>query len=224
MTTASPGPSTATALTARRGASAETMLATVHELAADRYAGRRIGTPGGKAAAAWLADQLRAVGAAVTPDAFEVTGVKELQSTPALAVGPRNLVHRRDFAEQLTSAEVPVPRSGPLAPAETGSWHGRWVLVAGADQQTVDRARTEAAAGLLVPRGADEAGWMPKMIAGPPTGPVAILSVRTDLHAALAHNVGQMVTASVPMRTIATTGTNVHGVFAQASPSSCRWC
>jgi len=217
MTTASPGPSTAAAVTARRGASAETMLATVHELAADRYAGRRIGTPGGKAAAAWLADQLRAAGAAVTLDAFETTGVKELQSTPALAVGPRNLVHRRDFAEQLTSAEVPAPRSGPLAPAETGSWHGRWVLAAGADQQTVDRARTEAAAGLLVPRGADEAGWMPKMIAGPPTGPVAILSVRTDLHAALAHHLGQTVTASVPMRTITTTGTNVHGVFAHAS-------
>jgi hypothetical protein len=214
MTSASPGPVAAEAASARRGASTETMLATVHELAADTYAGRRVGTPGGRTATTWLADQLRALGAALRLDEFEVTGVKELQATPVLAVGQRSLVHRRDFTEQLTSAEVPAPRSAKLASAETGSWRDRWVVVAAADQQAVERARTEDAAGLLVPRGVDEAGWMPKMIAGPPTGQVAILSVRTDLHVELARSAGETVTASIPMRTITTTGTNVYGTFA----------
>ena len=217
MTSASPGPAAPEVASARRGASAETMLATVRELATDAYAGRRVGAPGGRTSVTWLADQLRALGAAVRLDEFEVTGVKELQATPILAVGQRCLVHRRDFAEQLTSAEVLAPRSGQLASAETGSWHGRWVVVAAADQQTVERARTEDAAGLLVPRGVDEAGWMPKMIAGPPTGQVAILSVRTDLHVELARSAGEPVTASVPMRTITTTGTNVYGTFAARS-------
>ncbi len=217
MTSASPGPVAAEAASARRGASTETMLATVHELATDAYAGRRVGTPGGRTAATWLAEQLRALGAQVKLDEFEVTGVKELQATPILVVGQRSLVHRRDFAEQLTSAEVLAPRSAQLASAQIGSWHGRWVVVAAADQQTVERARAEDAAGLLVPRGVDEAGWMPKMIAGPPTGQVAILSVRTDLHVELARSAGETVTASVPMGTITTTGSNVYGTFAAAS-------
>jgi acetylornithine deacetylase/succinyl-diaminopimelate desuccinylase-like protein len=194
------------------------MLATVRELASERYAGRRVGTPGGQAAALWLADRLRALGATVTLDDFAVSGVKELQATPVLAFGQRALVHRRDFTEQLTSAEVPVPRTGALAPAEAGSWRGNWIVVAAADQQALARAHAEDAAGLLVPRGVDEAGWMPKMIAGPATGPVAVLSVRTDLHADMARHPGETVTASVPMRTITATGTNVYGVFATPSP------
>jgi len=218
MTGASPGPLAAEAAPARRGASAESMLATVRELAADVYTGRRVGTPGGQAAAAWLTDQLRAPGAAVTLDEFQVTGVKELHATPSLAIGRRALIHRRDFAEQLSSAEVPDRRSGPLTSSEAGSWHGRWVVAPAADQQTLARAHSQDAAGLLVPRGVDEAGWMPKMIAGPPTGPVAILSVRTDLHAELAHSAGETVIASVPMRTITTTGTNVYGTFTAPFP------
>ena len=169
MSTASSGPLAAGAAAARGGASADSMLATVRELASDRYAGRRIGTPGGQAAAAWLADRLRALDAAVTLDPFEAAGVKELQATPALTFGRRQLVHRRDFAEQLSSAEVPAPRSGPLVSADADSWRGDWVAVAAADAETVARAEAEQAAGLLVPRGVDEAGWMPKMIAGPAT-------------------------------------------------------
>ena len=53
MTSASPGPVAAEAASARRGASAETMLATVRELAADAYAGRRVGAPGGPAPPGW---------------------------------------------------------------------------------------------------------------------------------------------------------------------------
>ncbi|MGC4938540.1 M28 family metallopeptidase [Kribbella sp. DT2] len=215
MSTASPWPLAAEAAAARGGAAAEAMAATVRELASDQYYGRRIGTPGGQAAAHWLADQLRGLGAAVMLDAFEAGGVKELQATPSLSIGRRVLVHRRDFAEQLSSAEVATPRSGPLVSADADSWRGGWVAVAAADTAAVARAEAEQAAGLLVPRGVDEAGWMPKMIAGPPTGKVAILSVRTDLHAELTRTPGDTVTASVPMRTVTATGTNVYGVFAK---------
>lgn len=218
MSTASPGPLAAEVAAARGGASVETMLATVHELASDRYRGRRIGTPGGKAAALWLAERLCDLGATVTLDSFEAGGVKELRATPVLTVGQRQLVHRRDFAEQLSSAEVTEPRSGPLVAADADSWRGGWVAVTAADANAVARAETEQAAGLLVPRGVDEAGWMPKMIAGPPMGKVAIVSVRIDLHAELAP--GETVTASVPMRTITATGTNVYAVLAEPLPGS----
>jgi aminopeptidase YwaD len=212
------GQAAAEAAAARGGASAEAVAATVRELASDQYLGRRIGTPGGKAAAVWLADRLRGLGADVTLDPFEASGVKELQATPTLAVGRRQFVHRRDFAEQLSSAEVPTPRPGPLLSTDAGTWRGGWIAVSAADTATVARAETEQAAGLLVPRGVDEAGWMPKMIAGPPTGKVAILSVRTDLHTELTRTTDETVTASVPMRTVTATGTNVYGVFAEPLP------
>ncbi|WP_328989678.1 M28 family metallopeptidase [Kribbella sp. NBC_01245] len=215
MTTASPRP---VAAPVHGGASADRMLETVRDLASDRYQGRRVGTPGGRMAAQWLASQLAELGATVQLDSFEVTGVKELTSTPVAIIGQRRLTHRRDFAEQLSSAQVDVPRPAQLVPADADTWRDGWVIVAAADQQALARASAEDVAGLLVPRGVDEAGWMPKMIAGPPTGQVAIVSVRADLHADLAHHLSETLTASVPMRTITTTGTNVYGVFAEPSP------
>jgi aminopeptidase YwaD len=192
------------------------MIATVHALAADRFTGRRVGTPGAQAAAEWLADCLADLGAAVAMDEFAVSGVRELQATPVLSHRNSRLVHRRDFAEQLTSTELPTPLSGRLATADAQSWRGRWMVVSAADQETVARAAAEEATGLLVPRGVDDEGWMPKMIAGPATGLVPILSVRTDLHAELASELGE-IAGSVPMRTIRTTGRNVYGLFSEAS-------
>ncbi|GAB3922768.1 hypothetical protein GCM10029976_012030 [Kribbella albertanoniae] len=218
VSTASPGPLAAEAAAARGGASAEAMLAIVQELASDKYLGRRIGTRGGKAAALWLAERLGGLGATVTLDSFEAGGVKELRATPTLIVGQRRLVHRRDFAEQLSSAEVLDPRPGLLVSANADSWCSSWAVVGAADAEAIARAEAEQAAGLLVPRGVDEAGWMPKMIAGPPMGQIAILSVRTDLHTELAHRLGETVTASVPMRTVTATGTNLYGVFAEPLP------
>jgi acetylornithine deacetylase/succinyl-diaminopimelate desuccinylase-like protein len=193
------------------------LVATVHALAADHFTGRRVGTRGGQAAAEWLAGVLGDLGAAVSGDEFDVSGVRELQATPVLTYRNRPLVHRRDFAEQLTSTELTVPLSGRLETADAQSWRGRWLVVPAADAATVARASAEDAAGLLVPRGVDSAGWMPKMIAGPATGLVPILSVRTDLHAEMTAELGEIV-ATVPMRTITTTGRNVHGVFSEAAP------
>ncbi|WP_040457171.1 M28 family metallopeptidase [Kribbella catacumbae] len=211
MTAASPGPVVAT-VAGLDDASVDRMTATVKELAADRYVGRRVGTVGGQAAAQWLASRLEELGATVALDNFPVTGVKELRATPSLVYNNQPLVHRRDFAEQLTTSEVTEPLSGPLAAETADSWQDRWIVVRAADVETIARASSEGAAGLLVPRGVDEAGWMPKMIAGPATGEIPIVSVRTDLHAELAGE----VTVTMPLHTITATGTSVHGDFGTA--------
>ena len=183
--------------------------ATITELAADRYAGRRVGTPGGQAAATWLAQRLTDLGAAVTTRTFPVPGVRHLYATPTLHWRGTPLVHRRDFVEHLASADLPDPRTGALS---TTPGPGRWVL-------TADPGIAAAgAAGLLVPRGADAEGWLPKMIAGPAARELPVLAVRTDLHARMSAEGGE-VTASVPLRTVEVAGTNVHGVLIDDSPS-----
>lgn len=186
--------------------SVEWLRNTVAELAADRFSGRRVGTPGGRAAAAWLAEQLRAIGAEVTTDEFRVAGVRELYRTPELSWNGRQLVHRRDFVEHLASADLPTPRAGELVLADAAELDGRWVL---APDLGVS-ARASGASGLLVPRGTDKAGWMPKMIAGPPAGDLPVLAVRAELHQEMSRGV---VAAAMPLRTVEVTGSNVHGML-----------
>ncbi|WP_405144351.1 M28 family metallopeptidase [Sphaerisporangium sp. NBC_01403] len=198
---------------------ARRMAATVNALAADRYAGRRVGTPGGQAAAGWLADRLGDLGASVDLDRFPVAGVRELYATPVLewsiSGSTRRLEHRREFVEHLASADLPDPRSAPLAEPRAADVRGCWILApAGEWAQACQRAEAEGAVGVLMARGTDAEGWMPKMIAGPALRAVPVIGVRTDLHQQLADAViagGVRVTASMPLRPIATTGVNVHG-------------
>lgn len=208
--------------------SAARMLATVHELARDHYAGRRVGTPGGRAAAAWLAERLRELGAEVELDSFPVTDVRELYATPVLewsAGGQKvRLEHRRDFVEHLATADLPHPRTAPLAAASAASeagLHGRWVLAEAGDwAQACERAEAHGAAGVLTARGTDAEGWMPKMIAGPAPRAVPIIALRTDQHARLANALAAgpvQVTASMPLRQVTADGHNVHARF-PASP------
>ncbi|MEV0590348.1 M28 family metallopeptidase [Nonomuraea cavernae] len=199
--------------------SAQRMLTCVAELAADGYAGRRVGTPGGQAAAAWLAEQLRELGAGVQLDPFGVSSVRELYRTPVLqwSTGQitRSLEHRREFAEHLASAELPHPRSAPLADLSAADLRGHWVLAPAGDwAQSCQRAEAEGAVGVLMARGTDADGWMPKMIAGPARRAVAVIGVRTDLHRQLADalTAGEVrVTASMPLRAVSAGGVNVHG-------------
>lgn len=191
------------------------LRATVAQLASDVYGGRRVGTSGGRAAARWLARQLTELGATVTTQDFPVAGVRDLYATPTLRWRNAPLVHRRDFVEHLTSADLPEPRTGT---ATVEPEHGQWLLANTADPDVVARAHTAGALGVLVPRGVDAEGWMPKMIAGPPTLELPILAVRTDLHTRMATERGE-VTASMPLRTIEVTGTNVHAVLTQGTPS-----
>lgn len=198
--------------------SGDRLVDVVAQLAGEEFAGRRVGSSGGRAAGRWLAERLRASGARVARDEFTATGVRDLYATPELEWSGRpGLVHRRDFAEHLRSADQPTPVTGPLTGADAPDWRDRWVLVTGLSPEVTARAGAERPAGLLVPRGVDEAGWMPKMIAGPAPLAVAVLSVRTDLHAAMtaAADEDRQVRATVPLRTVAVTGGNVHGVFAE---------
>ncbi|MFG3437210.1 M28 family metallopeptidase [Nonomuraea sp. NPDC047897] len=209
--------------------SATRMHAAVRELAGDRYAGRRVGSPGGRAAASWLAARLGDLGAQVQLSEFDVAGVRELYATPVLAwrgAGQtQHLEHRRDFVEHLASAELPHPRTallttGPETDSGTGSetgLRGRWVL---ADATTWGRAcelaEAHGAAGVLTVRGTDTDGWMPKMIAGPPARVVPIIAVRPEVHGHLAealHGGPVQVTGSMPLRQVATRGCNVYARF-----------
>lgn len=201
--------------------SAARMLATVHELARDHYAGRRVGTPGGRAAADWLAERLRELGAEVELDSFPVTDVRKLYATPVLewnAGGQAlRLEHRRDFVEHLASAELPEPRTAPLAAASEADLRGRWVLAEAGDwARACERAEAHGAAGVLTSRGTDAEGWMPKMIAGPATRAVPIIALRTGLHARLAGALAAgpvQVTGSMPLRQVSADGHNVHARF-----------
>ncbi|MGW3350789.1 M28 family peptidase [Nonomuraea rubra] len=212
-----PARSTPALASALEQLSSARMLATVRELAGDRYAGRRVGTPGGRAAGVWLAGSLRELNAEAETMRFPVSGVRELYETPVLRwrIGGqlRRLEHRRDFVEHLASAELPVARTAPLATIEDADLHGRWML-AGAEQlgQACERAAAGQAAGILTTRGTDAEGWMPKMIAGPAVQPVPILALRTDLHQQLSgasRDAAVQVTASMPMRVVSTGGINV---------------
>lgn len=196
------------------------MVATVHRLAADDFAGRRVGTAGGRAAADWLAELLEASGAVVGMTEFSVVGaVKELAATPVLRWegSARSLGHRREFSEHLASAGAADLRAGRLAVVGEGEPRGAWVLDEVLDADRVAALAAEGAVGVLVPRGTDEAGWMPKMIGGRAPVALPVLAVRTDLHGEMRRRVGTSVTGSVPLRTVDVVGTNVHGVFRQAS-------
>jgi aminopeptidase YwaD len=199
------------------------MRATVARLAADDFAGRRVGTAGGHSAAQWLGGLLRTAGAEVILDEFALPGaVREVYATPKLLFTDseqRRLVFRRDFCEHLASADLPQPHAGRLAAAGDADVTGAWVLEAAWSPERAAAAEAAGAAGLLVPRGTDTAGWMPKMIAGPATVGIPVLAVRTDIHERMRAATGRAtVTASVPLRTVDITGTNVIATFRPPQP------
>jgi aminopeptidase YwaD len=196
---------------------ADRLVATVTELAADAYAGRRVGTAGGRAAGEWLAAQLADLGAAVALQEFPVPEVRELHATPTMCWRGKELRHRRDFVEHLSSADLPTTRTGLLA-GQGEPWRGRWVLAAAAEPELISRAIVEQALGVLLPRGTDVDGWMPKMLTGPPRQPIPMAWVRTDLHAELVAEGGE-VTASMPLRPVPATGVNIHGVLSDGAPA-----
>ncbi|SPL98831.1 Aminopeptidase Y (Arg, Lys, Leu preference) [[Actinomadura] parvosata subsp. kistnae] len=204
-----------------KAVSAGRMQATVRELAGDRYAGRRVGTPGGQAAAIWLIERLGELGAATALSGFDVAGVRELYATPVLEWSTsgqaQRLQHRRDFVEHLASADLAHTHSAPLAAVSEADLHGRWVLAGAADWgRACELAEAHGAVGVLTVRGTDAEGWMPKMIAGPPARQVPVIALRTEVHARLAEALASgpvQVTASMPLRQITTRGHNVHARF-----------
>ncbi|MGV9309866.1 M28 family metallopeptidase [Nonomuraea sp. NPDC004354] len=218
MTSSSPIQASGLAI-ALEQVSIQRMTATVRELAGDRFAGRRVGTAGGRSAAEWLATQLRDLGGEVELVSFPVADVRELYATPVLEwkidEQSRRLEHRRDFVEHLASAELPHPLTAPLvADTDDADVRGRWILAEPGDwAKACGKAEQSGAAGVLTARGTDAEGWMPKMIAGPGVRAVPVVALRTDLHrelsGALARGAVQ-VTASMPLRPVTVEGRNVH--------------
>ena len=206
-------------------ASAQRMTALIARLAADDFTGRQVGTAGGRAAADWLASHLESLGAQAHRDSFGINGaVKVLSATPVLrwdsASGARKFIHRRDFAEHLASANAPELVNGPLSTPDNETV-GAWVLESSYSAARAEELAAAGAAGMLIPRGTDEAGWMPKMIAGPAPCPLPVLSVRRDIFEEMTAAVhkGRLI-ASVPMLTVDVAGTNVYGVFHAAAPGA----
>ncbi len=124
----------------------------VLHLAADDFAGRRVGTPAGRAAACWLAGHLGRLGVRTRMDEFTVTNaVKELSATPVLTWHWRHtdidLQHRRDFAEHLASAHLSTVRKGHLEMVASEDIRGAWVLADALEAARLPRFSAAGAAG-----------------------------------------------------------------------------
>ena len=150
------------------------MAATVTSLAGVPFAGRRVGTPGGAAARAWLGQHLADLNAAVTFSAFPVTAVPEVYAVPTVSwhdgVSVRHLEFGREVAMHLASAEQPLLLRGDLAVAGHGDPAGRWLLVPAGMSLFDAYGHAERTAGLLIARSVDADGWQYTMLAGPNPG------------------------------------------------------
>lgn len=201
---------------------ARRLRAVVAALAADSFTGRRVGSDGGRAAARFLAGEIREIGAVVEFQEFRVDDVRELYSVPTLtwiADGRRReLKFRKDFCEHLASADRSSLVTGPVTPE--GARPGAWALHESFSSDAIADAHARGAIGILVPRGTDGAGWMPKMIAGPRRVALPALALRRELHEQLhTHGDGGTteIAATVPLRTVGAIGQNVIGTFRRAA-------
>jgi len=219
MSTAAGPPATTDDLAAVvAGVSAERMAATVATLAAEPFGGRRVGSAGGAAARAWLAQHLDDLGATVTVEPFTVRSVPEVYTTPTVrwhdGEQTRPLVFGRDVAVHLASADQPVVRRGGLGPAGAGDPAGRWLVVPIGMSLFDAYGHTDGALGLLLGRGTDADGWQYTMLAGPNPGPLPILTLDPATHAAVLAAAGTgdgWLAANAPIRRLDVPAANVHG-------------
>ena len=194
------------------------MAATVASLAGSPFAGRRVGTPGGAAARAWLGQQLADLDATVDFAAFPVTAVPEVYAMPAVSwddgAGVRYLEFGREVAVHLASAEQPLLLRGDLAVAGQGDSAGGWLVVPAGMSLFDAYGHAERAAGLLIGRSVDADGWQYTMLAGPNPGPLPVLTLDTATHAAvqLAAELGRgWLAGDAPIRRLDVSAANVHG-------------
>jgi hypothetical protein len=219
--TSTPGP-TGTAVEGGTAAvlaevSERRMAESVATLAGDRFAGRRVGTAGNAAARSWLAEQLTSLGVEARMEEFGVRSVPELCAAPRArwhdGRTERPLVFGRQVGVPLASAELPDPRRGGLGVVGVGDPTGRWLVVPAGMRLSAAYDLAAGAAGLLVQRPVDGAGWLYTMLAGHGPGPLPVLALDPATHAAVgtgaASGEGWLV-ASTPIRRRAVTGTNLH--------------
>jgi hypothetical protein len=205
--------------------SADRMAATIAILAADPLAGRRVGSPGGAQARAWLVDQLTALDADVRTEEFPVRAVPQVYAAPAVTWGDRHGARRLVFGRQVAihpaSADTADPTRGPLGLAGTDDPAGRWLVVPAAMSLFDAYRDTRGAAGLLVRRPVDAEGWQFTMLAGPDPGPLPVLALDPDTHqvvgAAAVAGEGWLDGAT-PLRRDDVTGTNVQARLRRSAP------
>ncbi|MEV0131738.1 M28 family peptidase [Dactylosporangium sp. NPDC050688] len=222
MSTAASRPATTVAALAHLldEVSGERMAATVAILAGVPFAGRRVGSAGGAAACAWLAQHLADLGATVTLEPFAVRFVPEVYTTPDVHWHDGRTIRRlsfgRDVAVHLASADQPLTRRGDLAVAGAGDPGGRWLVVPTGMTLFDAYGHAHGAAGLLFGRGVDADGWHYTMLAGPNPGPLPILTLdtttHTTLHTAAAAGSGWLA-GNTPIRRLDVPATNVHGTW-----------
>jgi hypothetical protein len=200
--------------------SGERMAATVGTLAGGPFTGRRVGSAGGAAARAWLAQHLADLGATVTLAAFAVRFVPEVYTTPTVlwhdGSTTRRLTFGRDVAVHLASADQPLVQRGDLAVAGAGNPTGRWLVVPAGMTVFDAYGHAHGALGLLFGRGVDADGWHYTMLAGPNPGPLPILTLDTATHAALratAEGGSGWLAGTAPIRRLDVPAVNVHATW-----------
>jgi len=208
------------------GVDGERMAGTVTALADARFAGRRAGSPGGGAARQWLGDQIRGFGAQPIVDSFGVRAVPEVYAAPEVTwsdgFDTRRLVFGRQTAVHLASADQPAARRGPLAVAGAGNPVGRWLLVPAGMSLFDAYGHADGALGLLIGRPVDADGWHFTMLAGPDPGPLPVLTLDPDTHAAMlaaAPTRGTWLAGSTPIRRVDVTAANLQGRWHTAAGS-----
>ncbi|MEU9826295.1 M28 family metallopeptidase [Micromonospora chersina] len=207
--------------------SADRMTGTVATLASEPLAGRRVGSPGGAAARAWLVDQLTALDGEVRTEDFPVRAVPEVYEAPEVTWGGRNgsqrLVFGRQVAIHPASADTVDAIRGALGVAGTDDPAGRWLVVP-AEMSLFDAYRdTQGAAGLLIRRPVDAEGWQFTMLAGPDPGPLPVLTLDPDTHhavLAVAAAGDGWLDGATPLRRDDVTGTNIHARLRQPAPGA----
>jgi hypothetical protein len=196
------------------------MTATVAMLAADRFAGRRVGTPGGAAARAWLGQRLADLGADVTFAPFPVRSVPDVYTTPTVRWHDGRTVHElgfaRDVAMHLASAETPLVRKAGLVVAGGGDPTGRWVLVPDGMSLFDAYGHADGAVGLLLGRGVDGYGWQYTMLAGPEPSHLPVLTLAKPLFDGVSAG-AVWFAGNAPVRRVDVTAANVHGRFRAAA-------
>ncbi|HEY8472050.1 MAG TPA: M28 family peptidase [Natronosporangium sp.] len=198
--------------------SGERMAATVAALAAEEYAGRRVGSAGGAAARGWLQHQLAELGATFDVDPFPVPAVPEVYAAPHAqwSDGERMvpLAFGRQVAVPVASADLPAPRRGSLGVAGADPPAGRWLLVPAGMSLPDAYRHAGAAAGLLQARGVDGDGWQYTMLAGPTPGRLPVLALDPGTYAAMRHAAGSEADAwfagSAPIRRVDVTAGNLY--------------
>jgi hypothetical protein len=200
------------------------MAAMVAELAGPAFAGRRAGTPGGAAARGRLGRHLAGLRAAITFDAFPVTGVPEVYAAPTVSwhdgTTDRPLAFGREVAVHLASAEQPLLRRGPLGIAGHDDPAGRWLIVPDGMSLSDAYGHADRAAGLILRHGVDADGWQYTMLAGPHPGPLPLLTVDTATHAALRAAAGRgagRLAGNAPIRRLDVPAANVHARWRTAA-------